>query len=266
MTGYDLNLSQRTFQRYIKEIGDLFDIEISYDKRQNVYYIAENGSSGQRSMRLLESYETLDILHSAGNYSSYVFFENRKPGGLEHFRLLLRAAQTHAVLSFAYNKFYEDKTDNRIAYPLALKEARGRWYLIAIDTKDQKIKTFGLDRIAYPEITSGKFKPGNIPDVQELFKNFFGIVNPPRSASRKVRLSFTFHQGQYVKAYPLHESQRVVSEDKPGDEIIVELHICITYDFMMELLSFGEEVEVLSPRSLRSDIIKTYQQALKMYE
>jgi hypothetical protein len=33
---------------------------------------------------------------------------------------------------------------SRKVHPLALKESKDRWYLIAIDTKDKILKSFGL--------------------------------------------------------------------------------------------------------------------------
>jgi predicted DNA-binding transcriptional regulator YafY len=40
---------------------------------------------------------------------------------------------------------------SRKVHPLALKESKDRWYLIAIDTKI-KFKIFGLDRINYLDV------------------------------------------------------------------------------------------------------------------
>src|SRR5690348_10908708 len=74
ISGNDLNISQRTLQRYIKEIGDLFHMEIRYDKTKNAYAITDTEEPDQHSIRLLESYEMLDALHMAGHYTPYVFF------------------------------------------------------------------------------------------------------------------------------------------------------------------------------------------------
>lgn len=266
ISGYYLDISQRTFQRDIKDISSLFGIEIRCNKAQNIYYIDEEECADLHGMRLLEAYEMLDALRTTGNYTPYVFFESRRPNGTEHFYNLLRAAKEHKVTEFTYKKFYEDEPESRTVYPLALKESRGRWYLVAMDRKDDKIKTFGLDRITEPVISSRKFKVEKIPGVREIFKNCFGIINPAGSAPQKVVLSFTYQQGQYIKSYPLHESQQLVSEDEDENKVVVSLNIYITYDFIMELLSYGEEVMVVSPKSLITKIIKTNKNTLKMYE
>jgi hypothetical protein len=50
-------------------------------------------------------------------------------------------------------------------------------------------------------------------------------------------LSFNSEQAQYVKNYPLHSSQKIIKETK--DEIVFELYLYITGDFIRELLSYG---------------------------
>ena len=47
-------------------------------------------------------------------------------------------------------KFWDEDQDKktRIVHPLALKESRYRWYLVALDEKDSVIKSFALDRIS----------------------------------------------------------------------------------------------------------------------
>ncbi|HEY1008579.1 MAG TPA: WYL domain-containing protein, partial [Daejeonella sp.] len=72
----------------------------------------------------------------------------------------------------------------RQVHPYALKEFRGRWYILAKDLKDNRIKTFGLDRIQYLEITKKRFTFPSDLNVGELFRNCFGIINPD-DASRK---------------------------------------------------------------------------------
>lgn len=259
ISGYPLAISQRTFQRDIKAIEELFGYAIRSDKTQNVYYLDEEVAD-IGSIRLLEAYELMDTLRTAGNYTPHVFFESRVPTGMEHFFKLLKAAKEHRELHLSYKKFYQDNVEKRIVHPFALKESRGRWYLIAWDAKDKKIKTFGLDRISDAEITRRKFDKGAIPDIKKYFEDCFGIINPPGILPKKVMLLFSRDQGQYIHTYPLHHSQQLLEEDSVTGEMTFELRLKITYDFVMELLSFGEELEVLAPKSLArqiSNICKT---------
>ncbi|MBI4944896.1 MAG: WYL domain-containing protein [Bacteroidetes bacterium] len=50
------------------------------------------------------------------------------------------------------------------------------------------------------------------------------------------------------------------------DEVRVRLKLCITFDFLMELLSYGEMLKVISPPKLKKEILKLYSNALKQYK
>ncbi|MFB9077157.1 WYL domain-containing protein [Flavobacterium procerum] len=63
------------------------------------------------------------------------------------------------VAKFTHQKHWEDFSTKREVYPIAIKESHQRWYLIALDKKDEKVKTFGLDRISNLIVTDTKFKP-----------------------------------------------------------------------------------------------------------
>jgi predicted DNA-binding transcriptional regulator YafY len=50
------------------------------------------------------------------------------------------------------------------------------------------------------------------------------------------------------------------------EETQIKLSLYITYDFVMELLSFGDRVKIISPDSLRKELCETYKNALVQYE
>jgi predicted DNA-binding transcriptional regulator YafY len=259
--GYNLLLEKRTFQREMNQIREQFGIDIRYDRNNRTYYIAEESSiDKEQNDRLLEGYEILELLKTRESHAPYIQFEQRKAGGLEYFYGLLHAIKNRKIIRVQYHKFYEEGSTQRDLHPLALKEANGRWYLTARDTKDQRIKTFGLDRIEDLEITREGFK--NTEATEDLFKDSFGIIIHPGKPKRVV-LSFNSFQGKYIKSYPLHHSQKVIKDDKK--ELLIELYIHITEDFIMELLSYGDKVKVVSPKSLISQMVRQYKSALGMY-
>ncbi len=243
----------RTFQRDLREIEALFGVRVAWCRAAKAYSIAEQATDRQQALRLLESYEMLDALHATEGYAEHVFFEARKPAGTEHFSPLLSAIKASTAVRIGYQKFGEEARP-RVLHPLALKEARSRWYLVAEDPADGIVKTFGLDRIVQVEQTSKPFpRPADL-NLPALFQNFFGVLTPPHAPLEQVLLCFTAFQGQYVKTYPLHHSQRVLEETT--ERVLIELTLCITLDFVMELLSFGTSLTVLSPLSLVDEMVR----------
>lgn len=261
----NFNLSIRTMQRDIKNIHEQLGIEIINEKKGDKrYYIKSEPDGQEHSRRLLEAYSTLNIVKESQQHSQYIYFEPRSPKGLEHFHGLLHACSNKKIVSFTHRKYWDNACTNRIVHPLALKESGGRWYLVAIDNKDNLLKTFGLDRIEDIEISKTSFKTNYNINIKEIFHYAFGIINETAKKPEKITLSLSPEQGQYLKAYPLHHTQFVVSET--NDEIIIELKLLITFDFIMELQSFGANLKVLAPKHLIKALVNSSKELIALYE
>ena len=258
-------ISIRTFQREIKEIASTHGIEINYNRSQRVYEIVYDGNE-ERNERLMESFEIIDALKISSNLSNHLILEKRKPLGTNNMNYLIRSIKNRNEITFSHTKYWDEEqgTTQRKVQPLALKEARYRWYLIAKDLNDNRVKTFGLDRISNLEITNLKFVlPENI-NPEETFRHSFGIINGDNKEPQKIILSFSFEQGKYIKSLPLHHSQKELINNE--EEYRIELLLHPTYDFVMELMSIGTEVKILEPENLKKEMIKKLKATLKQYE
>ena len=100
-------------------------------------------------------------------------------------------------------------------------------------------------------------------NAQKEFNESFGIINGTNEKPIGVILSFTLQQGRYIKSLPLHHSQKLIIEN--NDEIQFSYYIKPTYDFRMELLSYGGQVKVIQPESLKETITKNLEAALNLY-
>jgi proteasome accessory factor B len=257
-------ISIRTFQREIKEIASTHGIEITYNRSQGVYEIVYDGNE-DRNERLMESFEIIDALKISTHLSNHLILEKRKPLGTNNMNYLIHAIKNRNEIRFSYSKYWiEELVDTqRKVQPLALKEARYRWYLVAKDLKDNLIKTFGLDRMTQLEITNSKFVIPENYNPEEAFRHSFGIIKDDYKNPQKIVLSFSFEQGKYIKSLPLHHSQKeLINND---EEYRIELFLQPTYDFVMELLSIGAEVKVLEPKSLQNEMKRKLLDALNLY-
>lgn len=258
-------ISIRTFQREIKEIASTHGIEINYNRSQRVYEIVYDGNE-ERNERLMESFEIIDALKISSNLSNHLILEKRKPLGTNNMNYLIHSIKNRNEITFSHTKYWNEEqgTTQRKVQPLALKEARYRWYLIAKDLNDNRVKTFGLDRISNLEITNLKFiLPENF-NPEETFRYSFGIINGDNKKPQKIILSFSFEQGKYIKSLPLHHSQKELINNE--EEYRIELLLHPTYDFVMELMSIGAEVKILEPENLKKEMIKKLKATLKQYE
>jgi predicted DNA-binding transcriptional regulator YafY len=197
---------------------------------------------------MLEAFNTFNLLNLADNLSNYIQFENRNASGSAYFYGLLHAVKNHLIIKIKYLKYEMDEISNRELEPYLLKEFKNRWYIIATDKKDNITKTFALDRIQDLEITRRKFELTSNFSHFELFQNCFGIISPNDGQPEEIVLSFEPHQGKYIKSCPIHISQEVVVNNNA--ETRIKLHLYVTHDLVMELLSYGETMKVIKPKRL----------------
>lgn len=257
--------SIRTLQRDIREISNLFNLSIHNKKKDNRYYIESRPTleMDEYNQKLLESFQVSNALNIHPDFSEHVFFDPRKPTGVERFYDLFFAIRNKRIITFEHFKYKNQETTFRKVHPLALKESKDRWYLIAVDTKDQQLKSFGLDRINFLNVEDQKYRENYSYNLKEHFKNAFGVMNLTEQTPEKVVLQCTKTQGEYIKSFPLHQSQKEIRETE--EHIYFEFFLHLTYDFMQEILSYGKEVKVLEPKKLVERIKDNLQQSLSQY-
>jgi predicted DNA-binding transcriptional regulator YafY len=210
---------------------------------------------------MIESADTINTLRIASDINRYMIFEKRRAQGTHHFRGLLYAIRNRVVIELDHQKFDDENPRTRLTEPYALKESQGRWYLVARDRTDHHIKTFGLDRIIGFRNTPRRFDYPEPGVTDRLFQSCFGVINPSDSEPEEILLEFGPEQGKYIKSYPIHESQVVLSETEK--EVRIRLYLHITYDLIMELLSYGDRIGIISPESLRYRLAEIHRNSLK---
>ncbi len=263
LQAYNFNISKRTFQRDLNDIRLLFNFDVQYDPSQKVYFIYFD-EQAELNERILEAFETFNALNISDRLSGHIHFEKRKPRGTENLYGLLHAIKNKVHIKFTYQKYWENELTERMVKPYALKEFKNRWYVLANDLKDNKVKSFALDRLSGLEITKMKFQIPEDFNVNVHYKYCFGIISPNGHEPQEVILSFDPFQGKYIKSLPLHETQEVLIDNK--QEVRVKLTVFLTHDFFMELLSHGEHLRVIQPAGLINDLKSTFKNALKLYD
>ena len=174
---------------------------------------------------------------------------------------LVKAIRDLHPVEFSYVNYRDGGSEKHFAVlPHYLKESNRRWYLLAYD--GAVMKTFGIDRIRNLEVIADKtFKRNTDIDVSELFRDCYGLWNDPSMPVEDIELRYDALDGRFVKSDPIHHSQRIIA-DTP-DELRISLHLRITNDFVMELLSRSRSLEVIKPQHLRERVRRVYEEALK---
>jgi predicted DNA-binding transcriptional regulator YafY len=279
----DRSVSRRTVLldiQHMKESPDLnYMAPIAYDRFRGGYYYEEEGYSINRvpvteyelqgleiAVSILKQFQKLPVIRQFEDAIMKIADSvrvNRQQlqqeglihldtppdyKGLEWVPEIAEAIRTRNIIRIRYQSF-ERKTPREYRLePYHLREYNNRFYLFARSLKDAApgVKTFGLDRILDIWPTYDHFEARDF-DETSYFRNAIGIT-VPEGKPEKIVLSFTPHQGQYVKAQPLHWSQRVLADN--AGELRVELDLVVNYELMMLLLSYGSGLKIIAPRSL----------------
>ena len=260
---FDMRFSKRTMQRDLKEIRDLFGLDIEYSRSSKGYFISQSETDNMNFQRMIEAFDLFNSLNLAQDLTPYVHLEKRRPQGTENLYGLLHAIKNKFQIKFSHQKFWEEEITIRIAEPYALKEFKNRWYVMANDYKDSHIKSFALDRLTDLEITNTKFEYPVTYNIEENYRYCFGIISPNDEKPQEIILSFNPFQGKYIKTLPLHHTQQIMVDN--DEELQIKLKLCITHDFIMELLSFGDNMEVIKPKSLVNKVKEEHQKAFEQY-
>ncbi|OCB74002.1 WYL domain-containing protein [Flavobacterium crassostreae] len=215
--GKNFEYSSRTFDRDKKDIFDLFGMLIQYNRKDKVYSIDEEIEDPSVS-RMIEAFSIHQALKEGNKLSPSIYLEKRKVTGTHLISGILYAIQNRFLISFTHTKFWDMEISQRSVKPLAIKESEHRWYLIAQDEKDGIVKNFGFDRITDLKISDTTFKAISF-DVDKKYQHAFGIET--YEPVQKIILSFTWQQGNYIKSFPLHSSQKVLKDT--DEELVIEL-------------------------------------------
>ncbi|MCD8288260.1 MAG: WYL domain-containing protein [Porphyromonadaceae bacterium] len=255
------NCTQRTLQRDFKTIEELFGITICYSKSRG-YHIAERNDIPSFYANLLLNFEMLNAIDRDSVVQRYVLADHRRPATQANIADMLDAIRNRYKVEFDYTLFRKgNAVVSKQIEPHYLKESQQRWYLVGYDT-DNKLKTFAIDRISLFRINADeRFTRRTDIDVPALFRESFGIWNDPQMPIDEIILRYDAVDGAFIKTFPLHTSQEIIEET--ADNITIRLHLRITNDFVMELLSRSSSVEVLNPLSLRRQLYDIYVNAIQ---
>ena len=259
----DFYISKRTFDRDRDAIRSILNIDISYDRKSDIYRL-DCQPYKEINQHLLEAFDLFITLNVNPDLDQIIQIEKRKPTGVENMYKLIHATNNHLSITFSYKEFWDIEPTNRVMEPYGIKEFKGRWYVIGKEKEESQIKTFGLDRMKELEVNTIDFLPPTDFDINTYFRDCYGIFNPEEEEAEHVSLIFTPEKAKYLKAHPLHPSQHIIHDNH--EEFYIMLKVKITYDLLSELLSYGDSLTVVAPAKLRDLVVESLTSTLKNYE
>ena len=294
-TNYGEHICDSTIEKDLFNMRMDHDAPIKYSKKHNGYYYEDPSysindiplteddlESIQFAVNTLQQFREVDMFKQFGqaidkivdrvaieskqslnSENPIVQFETAySSGGNEFLPPLYDAIISKNKVIFNYKSFKSTDFKERIVSPLLLKEYRNRWYLISFDESKNDIITFALERMLNLEsIKENSIIPSSF-NPKEYFEYSTGIT-AYKGEPELIEIKADSISAKYILSQPFHHSQKLISEY--NEYSIFQLKVFISEELIRSFLSFGGEIEVLSPVNLRSVIKQRSSELFQKY-
>lgn len=179
--------------------------------------------------------------------------------GIDRFKELFGYIVNEQPIRVSYAPFGKPTFD-AIIHPYYLKQYNNRWFLLAYNSEWKDISIFSIDRIIATEPVKLQYIPDNIivnPD--DYFYDVLGVTILDKPVERVI-LKFSENRYPYIVSKPIHPTQ--IAKD---DERIVILKLIPNRELIATILSFGKDIEVLEPITLREEVASILEESCKHY-
>lgn len=275
------HICNSTIEKDMFAMREEHDAPIKYSKRENGYYytdpnftmndipLTENDMEAIAfAAKTLMQFKNVELFRQFGSaidkivdhvavsqdehVREFIQFESAvADGGNEFLPPLLEAIKTQNFVHFDYASFVSGKLKPRKVLPLLLKQYRNRWYLISYDDSKQDYITYALDRIEDLQVSQEKSNKPIDFNPDNYFKHAVGITSG-NALPEIVQLKVGIIAAKYLDSLPIHPSQRI--KEMNENHFIFELRVSITEELIREILSYGGEIQIVQPDSLREEV------------
>ena len=260
-----MHFTRNNLYRAIEAARSQFGVIIECDLRDEYrYYIVDN--QYKKATELLISSQAISQAAIGGNDQlRHRMLLDEVPSGLYHLSTVVEAMRQSCVLEMTYQKFADSEPYTCHIQPYCVKMHEQRWYILGVKDHSTRLQTFALDRIHqliilpeehfhYPE----DFAP------QSYFAYALGVYAGPDLVPESIVLRVASFWRQYLVTLPLHASQHEV--ERHADYSLFSYTLAVTPDLVNRLLSFGPNIEVIAPLSLREQLSQRVAEMYHLYQ
>lgn len=295
----DLEVSRATLKRDIAFLRDRFNAPLVFDRDAGGYrYDKPNGGprfelpglwfTSEEILALMTMHQMLESLDTGGLLGPHVkplmdrlttmldsadgsaqeilkrvklITVQKRRVDPKYFELIGSALVQRRRLVLDYYGRRKDRVTEREVSPLRLVNYRGNWYLDAWCHQSDGIRMFSLDTIRSARVTETKAKEMSLKQVDDELAGGYGIYRG--RDLQWATLVFNAEAAKWVRAEIWHERQQ--GRDLDGGAYELKIPFTEPSELEMDVLRHGENVEVLAPAGLRSQIAGRLAAAARRY-
>ena len=182
-----------------------------------------------------------------------------------------KAIANKQVLQFDYQPFGQEPF-TLVFHPQFIKEYNGRWFVFGEANREPyQAYNVPLDRIVgeVSEVSDVEYIPAPKGFYQDFFNNIIGVTHEKGAKVEEVIIrTKTEYQHGLLLTKPLHHSQKeTLPFGEHDNQWYGEVHLTIepNRELRGRILLYGENLEVISPLSLREQIKEILKRQMQQY-
>ncbi len=257
------NMPERTFFNHRDAISEIFGLDIEYD-RELGYHIptSQMNNNGARSW-LFQSLSINNIINESTNLRDKILFES-VPSAIPFLGEIINIISDGNALNLTYQSYRNKEPYTFEAHPYCLKMFKQRWYLLAKTPKFEYPTIYSLDRVVDVEELDIKAEIPQDFNAEEYFSPFYGIITGDGNEPQPIKLKVKYDQVFYFRSLPLHHSQEEI--ETTDEYSVFKYYLVPSHDFIQEVLSHGDDVQVLESAYLKDTIKDIAVKMVKLYK
>jgi predicted DNA-binding transcriptional regulator YafY len=201
---------------------------------------------------------------TAGQEKSIQIESNPYTTGLSWIEPLYKAIRDEEVLKIRYQSFRAPEPKEETVHPVLLKEYRNRWFLIGYNETMGFLSNYGLDRIMKIQPLKKKYNKEKVKQLHCSYEHVIGVSIPPGTEPVDIVFDAVESQVPYLETKPFHPSLTEIEKLQEGKRFRVSL--IPNFELEQLILSFGENITIISPESFRERIAERLKRASRKYE
>ncbi len=175
--------------------------------------------------------------------------------------LVCSALSEKKRMKMKYRERQEGRETEREISPIQLVRYRDNWYLDAFCHTNHGLRIFSLDRILEAELLDTAARSVSETELKTFVGRSYGIFAgvPTETAV----LKFTPNMAKWVSGEEWHPDQE--GTVNPDGSYTLKIPYADIRELILDILRYGDEVEVLGPTALKREVKNRLTRALRQY-
>ena len=178
------------------------------------------------------------------------------------FAELQKAIINKKKVRFCYHSLFEDTIIDFVLCPYHLMYNNRAWYVLGFSHLHKCIRTFKLNRIKEIQLLDKCFIGGENFDLDDHLGRAWSMI--PEGKIYNITLKFSKKVAHNVAEVRWHSTQKV--DYQSDGSVIMEFRVDGLGEITWWILGYGDQVQVLAPNTLRTRILDTAENIIKIYK